>query len=79
VAAQAPQPEESADVILHPAAEVAAAEPAPVPAATVAVADTSESVREEAVTPRDEAALTYEPDQERRDKFFSRLSKWAKK
>ena len=25
------------------------------------------------------ADLSYEPDQERRDKFFSRLSRWAKK
>jgi hypothetical protein len=27
----------------------------------------------------DEASIDYEPDQERRDKFLSRFSRWAKK
>ncbi len=53
--------------------------PAPVEAPTpvMAMAD-AEPSREEA--PRyDETAPDYEPDQERRDKFLSRFSRWAKK
>jgi ribonuclease E len=63
----------TAEVITHPAVEpdVAAAAPAPAPEPAMAQAE---------APPRyDEAALDYEPDQERRDKFLSRFSRWAKK
>ncbi len=66
-----------ADIIMHPAASPAGgAEPAPEAehAAPPEAEDTQEA------PPRyDAASLTYEPDQERRDKFLSRLSRWAKK
>ncbi|MBL8531929.1 MAG: ribonuclease E/G [Hyphomonadaceae bacterium] len=58
---------ETAEVIPHPAAEPAF-EPAPVVA---------EEEPAHAAYAAEEP--TYEPDQERRDKFFSRLSRWAKK
>jgi ribonuclease E len=67
-----------AEIIVHPAVEAAeiappiVAEPPPIreEVAAVAFADTAEPEAE---------PLNYEPDQERRDKFFSRLSRWAKK
>ncbi|MGE0741830.1 MAG: ribonuclease E/G [Hyphomonadaceae bacterium] len=67
---EAPTPVE-AEIIVHPAAEpapIVAREPEPVIAA-----EESEPV------PDLVAETSYEPDQERRDKFFSRLSRWAKK
>ena len=65
-----------AEIIVHPAA-AAAYEPEPVAAPPEPVmAETAEPA-----APRydDAAALNYEPDQERRDKFLSRFSRWAKK
>ncbi|HND55746.1 MAG TPA: hypothetical protein PLV92_25195 [Pirellulaceae bacterium] len=58
-----------------PPEPVIAAEPhhAPVEAVVAHV----ETAREPEL-PRVEE-VNYEPDQERRDKFFSRLSRWAKK
>jgi hypothetical protein len=45
-----------------------------------ATAPASESEPQEAPPPRyDAASLTYEPDQERREKFLSRFSRWGKK
>jgi ribonuclease E len=78
---------ETADIVMHPAVEAAAepvaarVEPAPVVhedlglVAAVAAAEPAADV----APARDEPALNYEPDQERRDKFFSRLSRWSKK
>lgn len=57
-----------ADVILHPAAEPMVQMNELSPEATD---DDQQQVSDE--------PLNYEPDQERRDKFFSRLSRWAKK
>jgi len=60
------------DVVVHAAAETAPdISPAPLVDDLQVIAETAEPA------PREE--LNYEPDQERRDKFFSRLSKWAKK
>jgi ribonuclease E len=72
---------QEAEIIPHPAAEpvwaeapqletVAAEAPVIVPAAPQPVA---------AEPDYEPADVAYEPDQERRDKFFSRLSRWAKK
>ncbi|MBN8608887.1 MAG: hypothetical protein J0L81_18380, partial [Caulobacterales bacterium] len=70
-----------AEIIVHPAVEtMEIAEPAPRAApvreheevAAVAMADAEPAMPEP-------EPLNYEPDQERRDKFFSRLSRWAKK
>jgi len=60
------------DVVVHAAADIAPdISPSPLVDDLQVVAETAEpATREE---------LNYEPDQERRDKFFSRLSKWAKK
>jgi hypothetical protein len=45
----------------------------------MAMAD-AEPAHEEAPAPRhDDTAIAYEPAQERRDKFLSRFSRWAKK
>ncbi|MBC7769746.1 MAG: hypothetical protein H7124_13275, partial [Phycisphaerales bacterium] len=78
---QSPFVEETADIILHPAAE--AAQEAQAAQEELAIVVTEDigvvgepapaSTREEPSTP------SYEPDQERREKFFSRLSKWSKK
>jgi len=72
-----------AEVIVHPAA---APSYQPEPAYEAAVAAVAEAEMEaaealEAAPARydDNAALNYEPDQERRDKFLSRFSRWAKK
>jgi ribonuclease E len=63
----------TADIIVHPAAD-----PAPEFDVTEAPEPALETV--EAVTHVDPAeTLNYEPDQERRDKFLSRFSRWAKK
>ena len=61
------------EIIVHPAAEPVLSEERHAEAVAVMI-ETPPSRLEE-----DSAALTYEPDQERRDKFFSRISKWAKK
>jgi len=73
---QVEAPYVEADVIPLPAAPVyerPSSPPAREPAMATDVA--------EPVAPRydDAAALSYEPDQERRDKFLSRFSRWAKK
>lgn len=62
-----------------PVSEIAAPEPEPI---AVAVQSFSPNPIEEpapALAEAGEPAPDYEPDQERRDKFFSRLSRWAKK
>jgi len=66
-------------VIAHPALEMAEAAPQPAPAPVAAVAELAPAVEAEAPPRYDEASLSYEPDQERRDKFLSRFSRWAKK
>jgi len=68
-----------AEVIAHPALEMAEAAPQPAPAPVAAVAELAPAVEAEAPPRYDEASLSYEPDQERRDKFLSRFSRWAKK
>ncbi|WP_395647491.1 ribonuclease E/G [Terricaulis sp.] len=72
----APQEDEAvaveAEIIVHPAAEPVLDAPDAVIAAAPA-AEPEPAVAEELAQP------AYEPDQERRDKFFSRISKWAKK
>jgi ribonuclease E len=62
-------PAVTAEIIPHPQAEPARTETAPdeAPAAETEVFETAEPVS------------AYEPDQERRDKFLSRFSRWAKK
>ena len=75
-AESAPAPEaREAEIIVHPAAEpvretyaeaISAVAEVEAPAAAVALATAPDSP-------------AYEPDQERRDKFFSRLSRWSKK
>jgi hypothetical protein len=55
------------------------AAPTPEPAALAAEIASQPGTREETPPRYDEASLTYEPDQERRDKFLSRFSRWAKK
>ena len=70
-----------AEIIAHPAAS-AAADPAPVhvvetvAASAPAPAAAAEQSIEEAPS---EEMTNYEPDQERRDRFLSRFSRWAKK
>ncbi len=67
-----------AEVITHPAA-APAYEPEPAYEAPVAAMAEAE-IAESATARYDaEAALNYEPDQERRDKFLSRFSRWGKK
>jgi ribonuclease E len=69
-AAEEATPQE-AEIIVHPAAE-----PAPeIYRETVSAAPEPEARPLEPVAD----APAYEPDQERRDKFFSRLSRWSKK
>lgn len=88
---RAPRPERTArapeaEVIPHPALE--AEEPAgddAIPtringaAAELEPVGSVEAISAEPAEDASEPAQAYEPDQERRDKFFSRLSKWAKK
>ncbi len=65
----------SADIIVHPAAE-------PVMEPVTAMAEAAPAAEAAAVEtpPRYDAdSLTYEPDQERREKFLSRFSRWGKK
>ncbi len=75
---------QEAEIIQHPASEPVWAEPEPAPAAEPALVAATEAENESAEEPAFAeasfaAAEAYEPDQERRDKFFSRLSRWAKK
>ncbi|MBI3445290.1 MAG: ribonuclease E/G [Magnetospirillum sp.] len=63
----------AAEVIPHPAVGGTVEAPAPV----YAMAEAEEAVV--AATPPLEPQPEYEPDQERRDKFLSRFSRWAKK
>lgn len=75
--AEAPLVEETgvvADIILHPAVEPDA-EPEAVESVVAHVAEAAAAEAPQAEAPE----VAYEPDQERRDKFFSRLSRWAKK
>ncbi|MBX3429206.1 MAG: Rne/Rng family ribonuclease [Hyphomonadaceae bacterium] len=66
-----PPPMPEAEIIVHPTAEpVVDLHNETVGAAAEAEAPVLEPVAE---------APAYEPDQERRDKFFSRLSRWSKK
>ncbi|WP_135209951.1 Rne/Rng family ribonuclease [Vitreimonas flagellata] len=67
-----------AEIIVHPAV-IEAAEATPPPAVVEAPVPAPEP--EPAFEPAAAVAEapTYEPDQERRDKFFSRLSRWSKK
>jgi ribonuclease E len=69
-----------AEVITYPAAEPAA-EPVAAPARETALAPVAAMAAPEEIPPAPpyEPDPTYEPDQERRDKFFSRLSRWSKK
>jgi ribonuclease E len=68
-----------AEVIAHPAA-AASIEPEPAYEAAIAVVAEAEAEAAEAAPRYDtNAALDYEPDQERRDKFLSRFSRWGKK
>jgi ribonuclease E len=70
-AAVQPEPEPVPSAVPTPHSEQPVAMPAPEPFEPAAFA---------ADTPDDEPqGDPYEPDQERRDKFFSRLSRWAKK
>jgi ribonuclease E len=62
-----------AEIIAHPALEPAAT---PVAVAEAAPVDASPSAPESEPVAD---APNYEPDQERREKFFSRLSRWSKK
>jgi len=66
---EAPAPE----LIVH-----AVAEPEPAVEAVHVVA-AAEPVMETIAVAPEPAPLNYEPDQERRDKFFSRISRWSKK
>jgi len=81
-AEEAPAIAETADIIMHPAAEAAQEimpELAPVAAAAeTETADVAVAHEAPAVAVED-PNLSYEPDQERREKFFSRLSRWSKK
>jgi ribonuclease E len=72
----APAPLPQADIIVHPSAEPAVAEIVNGPALAAAALEDEEPPPSYAEA---SAALAYEPDQERREKFFSRLSRWAKK
>jgi ribonuclease E len=77
IEAEAPLEEDTsevADIILHPAVE-ADAEPEAVESVVAHVAEAAAAEAPQAEAPE----VAYEPDQERRDKFFSRLSRWAKK
>ena len=67
-----------AEVIAHPAA-APAYEPEPAYQEAVAALVEADTVESAAGRYDAEAALNYEPDQERRDKFLSRFSRWGKK
>jgi hypothetical protein len=62
-------------VIAHPAIEPAVIEAGPEPVA----AEIAAAPEPEAPVQYEPPAVDYEPDQERRDKFLSRFSRWAKK
>ena len=75
---------ESADIIVHPAIEAATEPAAPAQVsngdAMPAQAEAQHSDEDGAGSGDDvETLMAYEPDHERRDKFFSRLSRWTKK
>jgi len=70
-----PEPAPEAEIIRHPATEPA---PAPTREPAYAEAVTAAAVAEPAPAAESEL-VNYEPDQERREKFFSRLSRWSKK
>jgi ribonuclease E len=81
VAPEAEIEKPSAEVIVHPSSE-----PQPVlaareeePATVEAVEAPAVAAVAEAAPAYEEPALDYEPDQERRDKFLSRFSRWSKK
>ncbi|MGQ0534439.1 MAG: Rne/Rng family ribonuclease [Caulobacteraceae bacterium] len=67
---QPPEAPEAAEIIVHPAVVETAPAPEPAMPAHAAAAPEPEPVAD---------APVYEPDQERREKFFSRLSRWSKK
>ncbi len=71
-----PEPE-AAEVIDHPAREAAMESVAADFAAAASVSEPEEEEEESA--PALVEDVSYEPDQERRDKFFSRFSRWSKK
>ncbi len=76
-----PAPEEPIEAPPAPVEPIVAM-PAPKPSLetpAVAMAATAEAEPAQAAPRYDEASLAYEPDQERRDKFLSRFSRWAKK
>jgi hypothetical protein len=64
----------AAEVIQHPAVT---ASPVLAPEPVYAMAEAEEAII--AAAPPLEPEPEYEPDQERRDKFLSRFSRWAKK
>ncbi len=66
-----------AEIIVHPAV-IEAAEAAPAPVVVVESPAPAPEPEHEPVAALADAPA-YEPDQERRDKFFSRLSRWSKK
>ena len=76
----APQIETSqAEIIVHPAVvEAAAPAPASIEAPAALVPEPGPEPVAAMAEPEPEP-INYEPDQERRDKFFSRLSRWSKK
>lgn len=77
--------ETTADIIMHPAAEAAHEAPAQQETLAETVAEEAAALGDEtapqaaAPAEREAPTLAYEPDQERREKFFSRLSRWSKK
>ncbi|HYD73708.1 MAG TPA: ribonuclease E/G [Candidatus Binatia bacterium] len=74
----APEAPASADIIVHPAAEPVI-EPVMEPAMAMADAAPAAEAAQETPPRYDAESLTYEPDQERREKFLSRFSRWGKK
>jgi hypothetical protein len=72
-ASEAETPQPDAEIFVHPAVEPAQKE---FPEPAIAAAPAAEPEPASALAAE---ASTYEPDQERRDKFFSRLSRWSKK
>ncbi len=70
--------EATADIIAHPALE-AASEALPQAAEAIPPVEIAEADEVQPAAP-EPAPLSYEPDQERRERFFSRLStRWSKK
>ncbi len=71
------EPSSPSAEITQPLAMVETPAPAPAPAPVYAMAEAEEAIV--AASPPLEPQPDYEPDQERRDKFLSRFSRWAKK